>query len=61
MADVNRQYEELPLVSDDLEVRSLVLPSLPSPELCVRCGSGRTVDYGARWSCGECGATWQGR
>lgn len=59
MVDETRQRAELPAESGDLDVRSLSL--LPSPDLCVRCGSGRTVNYGARWSCGGCGATWQGR
>lgn len=27
--------------------------------LCPRCGIDRAVDYGARYSCGRCGAGWQ--
>lgn len=43
---------------------SVALDSVAAPRpwsrpLCPRCGADRAVSYGARYSCGRCGAGWQ--
>lgn len=57
MGELCQRNEEPVTEASDLDVRSL--SRLPAPEYCVRCGSDRSVSYGYRNSCRNCGATWQ--